>query len=93
MSYLHFVVEGMGIASLVISLVIRLIITYLGLLRNDVNLKERLFVAIAWLLKQQCRYARNQLAVISTVLYRIIWPLFILLPTVAYNAKKKTDLL
>lgn len=42
---------GMGIASLVISLIIRLITTYLGLLGNDLNLKERLFIAIAWLPK------------------------------------------
>lgn len=41
----------MGIASLVISLIIRLISTYLGLLANDLNLKERLFIAIAWLPK------------------------------------------
>ena len=43
--------KGMGIVSLGISLVIRLITTYLGLLGNDLNLKERLFIAIAWLPK------------------------------------------
>ena len=43
--------KGMGIVSLVISLVVRLITTYLGLLGNDLNLKERLFIAIAWLPK------------------------------------------
>lgn len=46
-----FFLKGMGIATLVISLVIRLITTYLGLLGNDLNLKERLFIAIAWLPK------------------------------------------
>jgi len=43
--------KGMGIVSLLISLIIRLIATYLGLLGNDLNLKERLFIAIAWLPK------------------------------------------
>ena len=38
-------------ANLVISLVIRLVTTYLGLLGNDLNLKERLFIAISWLPK------------------------------------------
>ena len=42
---------GMGIAALFVSLVVRLITTYLGLLRNDLNLKERLFIAVAWLPK------------------------------------------
>ena len=42
---------GMGIANLVISLIIRLVTTYLGLLGNDLNLKERLFIAISWLPK------------------------------------------
>ena len=37
---------GMGMANLVISLVIRLVITYLGLPGNDLNLKERLFISI-----------------------------------------------
>ncbi|KAM7427562.1 Sodium/hydrogen exchanger 9B2 [Porites harrisoni] len=49
--YMNSKVVGMGIASLVISLIIRLIATYLGLLGNDLNLKERLFIAIAWLPK------------------------------------------
>jgi len=43
--------KGMGIVSLVVSLVIRLITNYLGLLGNELNLKERLFIAIAWLPK------------------------------------------
>ena len=38
-------------ANLVISLVIRLVTTYLGLLGNDLNLKERLFISISWLPK------------------------------------------
>ncbi|XP_022785420.1 sodium/hydrogen exchanger 9B2-like [Stylophora pistillata] len=46
--YMNSKVVGMGIASLVVSLVIRLFTTYLGLLGNDLNLKERLFIAIAW---------------------------------------------
>ncbi|KAJ7382673.1 Sodium/hydrogen exchanger 9B2 [Desmophyllum pertusum] len=49
--YMNTKVVGMGIASLAISLVIRLLTTYLGLLGNDLNLKERLFIAIAWLPK------------------------------------------
>ena len=43
-----FFLVATGIASLVVSLVIRLFTTYLGLLGNDLNLKERLFIAIAW---------------------------------------------
>ena len=43
-----FFLVGTGIASLVVSLVIRLFATYLGLLGNDLSLKERLFIAIAW---------------------------------------------
>ena len=43
-----FYLVATGIASLVVSLVIRLFTTYLGLLGNDLNLKERLFIAIAW---------------------------------------------
>ncbi|XP_066027963.1 sodium/hydrogen exchanger 9B2-like [Pocillopora verrucosa] len=46
-----------GIASLVVSLVIRLFTTYLGLLGNDLNLKERLFIAIAWSPKVTCQAA------------------------------------
>ncbi|XP_027059179.1 sodium/hydrogen exchanger 9B2-like isoform X2 [Pocillopora damicornis] len=46
--YMNSKVVGTGIASLVVSLVIRLFATYLGLLGNDLSLKERLFIAIAW---------------------------------------------
>ncbi|KAL9970384.1 hypothetical protein ACROYT_G022749 [Oculina patagonica] len=49
--YMNTKVVGMGIATLFISLVVRLITTYLGLLGNDLNLKERLFISIAWLPK------------------------------------------
>lgn len=49
--YMNTKVVGMGMANLVISLVIRLVTTYLGLLGNDLNLKERLFIAISWLPK------------------------------------------
>ena len=41
----------MGMANVVISLVLRLVITYLGLLGNDLNLKERFFISISWLPK------------------------------------------
>ena len=49
-------------ANLVISLVIRLVTTYLGLLGNDLNLKERLFISISWLPKAtvQVNQIRNQ---------------------------------
>ena len=49
-------------ANLVISLVIRLVSTYLGLLGNDLNLKERLFISISWLPKAtvQVNQIRNQ---------------------------------
>ena len=49
-------------ANLVISLVIRLVTTYLGLLGNDLNLKERLFISISWLPKAtvQVNRKRNQ---------------------------------
>ena len=50
----------MGIANLVISLIIRLITTYLGLLGNELNLKERLFIAIAWLPKATVQVFENQ---------------------------------
>ena len=60
----------MGIASLVISLVIRLITTYLGLLGNDLNLKERLFIAIAWLPK-----ATVQVSLIAKLFLRLLNPL------------------
>ena len=43
-----FFLVATGIASLVVSLVIRLFTTYLDLLGNDLNLKERLLIAIAW---------------------------------------------
>ena len=43
-----FYLVGTGIASLVVSLVIWLCATSLGLLGNDLSLKERLFIAIAW---------------------------------------------
>ncbi|XP_067050067.1 sodium/hydrogen exchanger 9B2-like isoform X1 [Acropora muricata] len=49
--YMNTKVVGMGMANLVISLVIRLVTTYLGLLGNDLNLKERLFISISWLPK------------------------------------------
>ena len=48
MIFSFFFLVGTGIASLVVSLVIRLFATYLGLLGNDLSLKERLFIAIAW---------------------------------------------
>ena len=49
-------------ANLVISLVVRLVTTYLGLLGNDLNLKERLFISISWLPKAtvQVNQIRNQ---------------------------------
>ncbi|XP_068754696.1 sodium/hydrogen exchanger 9B2-like isoform X1 [Montipora capricornis] len=50
-AYMNTKVVGMGIANLVISLIIRLVTTYLGLLGNDLNFKERLFIAISWLPK------------------------------------------
>nr|XP_058943039.1 sodium/hydrogen exchanger 9B2-like [Pocillopora verrucosa] len=46
--YMYSKVVGTGIASLVVSLVIWLCATSLGLLGNDLSLKERLFIAIAW---------------------------------------------
>lgn len=62
--------KGMGIVSLVVSLVIRLITTYLGLLGNDLNLKERLFIAIAWLPK-----ATVQVSLIAKSFRRLLNPL------------------
>ena len=46
-----FISLGMGIASLVVSLVVRFLATYLAALGNELNLKERLFIAMAWLPK------------------------------------------
>ena len=43
-----FFLVATGIASFVVSLVLRLFTTYLSLLGNDLNLKERMFIAIAW---------------------------------------------
>ena len=49
-------------ANLVISLVIPLVTTYRGLLGNDLNLKETLFISISWLPKAtvQVNRKRNQ---------------------------------
>jgi len=60
--FLFLFFAGMGMANLVISLVIRLVTTYLGLLGNDLNLKERLFISISWLPKAtvQVNQIRNQ---------------------------------
>ena len=42
---------SLGIAVLVIGLSIRVVVSYLAVLGGDLNLKERIFVALAWLPK------------------------------------------
>lgn len=43
--------SGLGIAVLVISISFRLVVSYLAVLGGDLNLKERIFISMAWLPK------------------------------------------
>jgi hypothetical protein len=42
---------GLGIASLLIALVVRVLFTYVCVLFADFNTKEKLFIALAWMPK------------------------------------------
>ena len=42
---------GLGIAVLVISISFRLVVSYLAVLGGDLNIKERIFISMAWLPK------------------------------------------
>ncbi|XP_028396139.1 sodium/hydrogen exchanger 9B2-like [Dendronephthya gigantea] len=51
MEYMTAQLIGRGIATLVIGLILRVFVTYLVTFGNDLKLKERLFICIAWLPK------------------------------------------
>ena len=53
---------GLGIAVLVIGLTIRIIASYFSVLGGDLNLKERLFVTLAWLPKATVQAALGPVA-------------------------------
>ena len=53
---------GLGIAVLIIGLSIRVVVSYLSVLGGDLNLKERLFVALAWLPKATVQAALGPVA-------------------------------
>ena len=48
---LHISLTGQGIVLIVSGLVLRVVVSFLAVLGNGFNLKEMLFVAIAWLPK------------------------------------------
>lgn len=53
---------GLGVVVLVIGLAFRSIVAYLAVMRTDLNLKERLFVPIAWLPKATVQAAIGAIA-------------------------------
>ena len=53
---------GLGIAVLIIGLTIRIIVSYFSVLGGDLNLKERLFVTLAWLPKATVQAALGPVA-------------------------------
>ena len=56
---------GLGIAVLAIGLSIRVIVSYLSVCGGDLNLKERIFVALAWLPKATVQAALGPVALDS----------------------------
>ena len=48
---MFFFVQGRGIATLAIGLVLRILVTYSVLFGNNLNVKEKLFIALSWLPK------------------------------------------
>ena len=46
-----FIVLGLGIASLAIGLVVRMIVSFFAVWGTDFNMKERFFIPFAWLPK------------------------------------------
>jgi hypothetical protein len=57
---------GRGIATLAIGLMLRTLVTYLVTFGNDLRLKERLFICIAWLPKATVQVGNSFLAVHAT---------------------------
>ena len=53
---------GLGIAVLIIGLTIRIVVSYFSVLGGDLNLKERLFVTLAWLPKATVQAALGPVA-------------------------------
>ena len=56
---------SLGIAVLVIGLSIRVVVSYLAVLGGDLNLKERIFVALAWLPKGKYGFNYHSTSVFS----------------------------
>jgi len=56
---------GLGIAVLVISISFRLVVSYLAVLGGDLNIKERIFISMAWLPKATVQAALGPVALDS----------------------------
>ena len=65
MSELESETVGLGIAVLIIGLSIRIVVSFLAVLGGDLTLKERIFVALAWLPKATVQAALGPVALDS----------------------------
>ena len=65
MSELESETVGLGIAVLIIGLSIRVVVSFLAVLGGDLTLKERIFVALAWLPKATVQAALGPVALDS----------------------------